>query len=38
MDASYADEKIVTKHIDDIERLESSIDTAAERRLVRKME
>lgn len=38
MDPQYADEKLVVKHIDSIEKLESQVDLSAERKLVRKME
>ncbi|KAM0754322.1 MFS general substrate transporter [Meredithblackwellia eburnea MCA 4105] len=38
MDASYADEKAVTRHLDEIEALESSIDPKEESKLVLKMD
>lgn len=38
MDGAYADEKATTQHIDEIQRIEASIDPRAESRLVTKLE
>jgi hypothetical protein len=38
MDGAYADEKATAQHIDEIQRIEASIDPRAESRLVTKLE
>jgi hypothetical protein len=38
MDPAYADEKLTVQHIDEVARLEASIDSVAEGKLVTKLD